>query len=203
MRLMRRKIGRKGSVMAKAKKSADARGKGGGEGKTPSMLMSVLAFVIITVVGAGAGAFHGMQVAGKLAPAHAEEPNGGGAKAGGKKSDAEVAGQHAVAPTGPLPDNAGGRIFRLKSIITNLAAPNKAWVRLEASIVLKGEPLENVELLTGKVSDDIVAFLRTVRLSQIEGPSGFQYLREDLSERAKIRSKGKISELVIRVLIVE
>ena len=40
-------------------------------------------------------------------------------------------------------------------------------------------------------------------LTQIEGASGFQHLREDLNERARIRSGGKVRDLVIQALIVE
>jgi flagellar FliL protein len=48
-----------------------------------------------------------------------------------------------------------------------------------------------------------VAYLRTVPLAQIEGPSGFLHLREDLNERARIRSGGKVKELVVQSLMLE
>ena len=53
------------------------------------------------------------------------------------------------------------------------------------------------------ISEDILAYLRTVTLSQIEGPSGMQHLREDLVERARIRSEGRVKELVIQTLVVQ
>ena len=38
---------------------------------------------------------------------------------------------------------------------------------------------------------------------QIEGANGFQNLREDLNERARVRSGGRVREVVIQSLVVE
>jgi flagellar FliL protein len=40
-------------------------------------------------------------------------------------------------------------------------------------------------------------------IDQIEGPSGFQHLREDLNDRVRVRSEGKVLELIIQSLILE
>ncbi len=58
-------------------------------------------------------------------------------------------------------------------------------------------------MLAATITEDIVAYLRTVSLAQIEGASGFQHLREDLNDRARVRSGGKVRELIIHTLIVE
>ena len=91
----------------------------------------------------------------------------------------------------------------LASIVTNLGGPKGTWVRLEAAIVLGPDTAKEESLLSGKISEDIVAFLRTVPLAQIEGANGFQNLREDLNDRARIRSEGKVREIIIQSLIVE
>ncbi len=39
-----------------------------------------------------------------------------------------------------------------------------------------------------------MAYLRTIPLSQLEGPSGLIHLREDLNERARMRSEGHVEE---------
>lgn len=95
------------------------------------------------------------------------------------------------------------RLKPLAPIITNLGDPQRAWVRLEASLVLEGEPLGDTEVLAARVAEDIVAFLRSVSLAQFQGASGFQHLREDLSERARLRGAGRVSDLVIHGFIVE
>ena len=94
-----------------------------------------------------------------------------------------------------------GNLKPLPSIVTNLAAPGSAWVRLEASVMMEGDGAE--EALLAKVAEDFVAFLRTVSLTQIESGSGFQHLREDLSERARIRTNGRGRDLLIQAFIVE
>ncbi|MFU0505476.1 flagellar basal body-associated FliL family protein [Pseudaminobacter sp. NGMCC 1.201702] len=88
----------------------------------------------------------------------------------------------------------------LAPITTNLAAPTETWVRLEAAIVLD-EP--QPQSLADDIHQDLLAFLRTVKLHQIEGASGFQHLKADLEERAKIRSEGHVKQLLIRTLLFE
>ena len=45
--------------------------------------------------------------------------------------------------------------------------------------------------------------LGALSAAQIEGARGLQYLREDLNERAAIRSAGKVRELIIETLVVQ
>ncbi len=40
-------------------------------------------------------------------------------------------------------------------------------------------------------------------MAQVEGASGLQHLREDLNERAVLRSKGAIRELIVESLVVQ
>lgn len=91
-------------------------------------------------------------------------------------------------------------VVDMRPVTTNLAAPNSVWVRLEASLVFEESP---PSLMSDEVQQDLLAFLRTVKLHQIEGPSGFQHLKMDLEERAKIRSAGLVKKLLIRTLLFE
>ena len=63
--------------------------------------------------------------------------------------------------------------------------------------------LPHPEARRGEIGDDILAYLRTVTLKQLEGPVGLQSIREDLNERAATRSDGKVREFVIRTLVVQ
>ncbi len=94
-------------------------------------------------------------------------------------------------------------IYDLPPIVTNLGAPQDTWIRLEASIVFDPKILPHPEAVAGKIGDDILAYLRTVTLKQLEGPIGLQAIREDLNERAATRSEGKVRELVLRTLVVQ
>jgi flagellar FliL protein len=87
-------------------------------------------------------------------------------------------------------------------VVTNLASSDDAWVRLESALVMASADGAN-DVLAGEIRQDILAYLRTVSLAQIQGPSGLLHLREDLNERVQIRSKGAVKELVIQALIVQ
>lgn len=91
----------------------------------------------------------------------------------------------------------------LKPILTNLAAPTTAWVRIEASIVYKVGELTNPQVAATQIREDIMTYLRTLTLTQLGAPSAMQNLREDLNERAKLRVEGKLNELVIESLVVQ
>ena len=85
---------------------------------------------------------------------------------------------------------------------TNLAEPTESWVRVESSVVLKGV-VPNADVTLAEIRADLLAYLRTLSLAQIEGASGLQHLREDLNERVARRSKGTIRELIVESLVVQ
>jgi flagellar FliL protein len=95
------------------------------------------------------------------------------------------------------------RLRKLSPVVTNLASPPNTWVRLEASVVTDQLTEEEASVLVARVGEDVVAYLRTISPAQIEGARGLQYLREDLNERAAIRSSGKVRELIIETLVVQ
>jgi flagellar FliL protein len=88
----------------------------------------------------------------------------------------------------------------LDPITTNLAYPAERWVRLDISVLFE-EPTDPE--LARTIHQDILAYMRTVSLQQIEGARGFQHLRADLTERAELRSDGKVSELLFRTFVIE
>jgi flagellar FliL protein len=98
---------------------------------------------------------------------------------------------------------ASADLFDMPPIVTNLGAPRDTWIRLEASIVFDAKALPHPEIMAGEIAGDELAYLRTVALTQIEGPIGLQDIRQDLNERALIRSGGKVTELIIRTLVVQ
>jgi len=94
-------------------------------------------------------------------------------------------------------------IKKLAPVVTNLAGSGTDWVRLEASIIYKGGLEFNPDVVVAEARQDILAYLRTISLAQIQGPSGLLHVREDLNERVKLRSKGMIQELVLETLVVQ
>jgi flagellar FliL protein len=159
-----------------------------GEPKGSSPLALVLALIIVTVLAAGTGGLIGLF----LQPqAHQSGPAPAQSKA---EHQAKEAGGHGTA---------GASLKVLAPVTTNLSGQKSTWVRLETAIVLEGEPPADVDVLGGKITDDILAFMRTVPLAHIEGPSGYQNLREDLNDLVLVRSGGKVRELVVQTLIIE
>jgi flagellar FliL protein len=94
-------------------------------------------------------------------------------------------------------------VVDLPPIVTNLGAPQDTWVRLEGSIVFDPKTLPHPEAVAGEIGDDVLAYLRTVSLHQLEGPIGLENIRQDLNERAATRSGGKVRAFVIKTLVVQ
>jgi flagellar protein FliL len=152
--------------------------------KKPAMLAIVAEVAILTCFAVGAGGLFGMQVLGESD--HKGKPREPVASPGQKSRYSETASLK------PLP-----------AIVTNLAGPKGTWIRIEASIVFGTDASGGSNALAASIAEDIIAYLRTVPLAQVEGPSGFLHLREDLNDRARIRSGGKVRELVIQAMVLE
>ena len=144
----------------------------------------IAAIVVLTLVAIGAGALAGLHLF-----AAAERA------ADAKKS---------AAPP-PLPSSYTGsaRLRKLSPIVTNLAAPANNWARVEASMVTESMSDEDAGILAAHISEDIVTYLRSASVVQFEGSRGLQHLRDDLIERANIRSSGKVRELIIETLVIQ
>ena len=91
----------------------------------------------------------------------------------------------------------------LAPIVTNLAAPEGAVVRLQTAIVYDKSDAQQIDIVAAKIGDDILAFVKTLTVAQLQGASGLQHLREDLNERAAVRSDGRVHELMIEMLVVQ
>lgn len=94
-------------------------------------------------------------------------------------------------------------LVRLEPVIANLSAPSNTWVRIESSIVFENGALANPEASAAQIAQDMIAYLRTLSLSQLQGPTALQYLRDDLNERAMLRTDGQVRELIIETMVVQ
>ena len=91
-------------------------------------------------------------------------------------------------------------VIDLDPITVNLAAPSDVWARAELSIAV-AEEIDDV--LIAEIENDMLAYLRTVRLRSVALPSGFQHLVTDLQDRAALRSEGRVKRVFIRALVLE
>lgn len=153
---------------------------------SPTVLMAI-AIVILTVLGAGGGWMVGGMVAPKI-------------KAAEEAVKAE-AGEHGGKEEGiPHIATEANGIVQLEPITTNLAYPSDNWVRLEVALLFKGAP---DVVIAEDIHQDILAYLRTVSLQQVEGPRGFQYLKDDIQERVDLRSEGRVTKVMFRTFVIE
>lgn len=166
--------------------------------KGPSIVVQIAVFLVMTAAAVGIGWLSGsylnssMPHEEKSEPAEASAPSGGHGEA--KHGGEEKGGEKKLGAGNPL-------VLDLGTITTNLAAPSDTWLRLELSVVLD-QPSQDT-MLAETIHQDLLAFMRTVKLHQIEGASGFQHLKADLLERASIRSDGHVQAVLIRTLLFE
>lgn len=164
-----------------ARKDAKSEGKGGG-----GLVGLIVVTVIALACGAGFGFYIDAQLKGRAV-----------AKAVDETEEAGRAVEAAVPTISP-----SAQLVALAPIITNLAAPESVWMRVEASILVEDAP-PGASALAAQLAEDMVAYLRTTTLAQFKGPSGFQNLREDFKDRAAIRDPLRIKDVIIHGVVVE
>lgn len=168
-----------------------------GEGKKKSGLMGLLIpLVVLTAVGGGGGWVIGNMLAPQVKQAE-ETAKAAEAAAAGEHGGGEAKKEEEGLPK--ISTEANG-VVALEPITTNLAYPSENWIRLEVALMFNGPP--DVKIAED-VHQDIMAYLRTVSLQQVEGPRGFQYLKDDLQERVDLRSEGRVSKVMFRTLVIE
>ncbi|HML27316.1 MAG TPA: flagellar basal body protein FliL [Hyphomicrobium sp.] len=168
--------------MAKEKSKKDDQKAGGGFG---SFMVSA---IIALLLGIGAGGAFGY-----FAMPEASSSNASSQSAAGTQSTPPP-------PAGRFPNDAIE--IAVPSVIADLASGAKVRARLDVSIVVvHGTP--ETTTLVGEVREDVIAYLKGLSLSDIEGVRGFQNLREQLDDRARIRGRGAILGLLIGGLVLE
>lgn len=148
----------------------------------------LVGFVIVSVIALGLGAGFGMFLG--------NVPKDEAVKVAGKEKAPVV--EKPVAPKG-YPD---AKLVEMAPIVANLGGPGDSWIRVEASILVQGFD-EGANALAAQLAEDFAAYLKTATLSQFEGPSGFQNLREDFLDRATIRDREHIKDVIIHGIVVE
>ncbi|MCT7377572.1 flagellar basal body-associated FliL family protein [Chelativorans salis] len=156
--------------------------------KGPSPLVQVAALLTVTALAVGMGWYTGGYLEGHQTPV--SEPGTIKDQGHAKGVEEQPDGESQLAPS----------VTALDPITTNLADPTEVWVRMELAIAFDGEPDQE---LAHTIHQDLLAYMRTVKLRQIESASGFQYLKADLRERARIRSEGRVSDVLVITFLYE
>jgi flagellar FliL protein len=158
-----------------------------GRSKKSGMVMTLVGIAVLTLLGAGGGWALGKVVAPDIK--------------GAAEAEARTAEEQKAAEAGlPRISTEANNIVQLEPITSNLAYPSENWIRLEVALLFNGPPDVKV---AEDIHQDILAYIRTVTLQQIEGPRGFQYLRDDIQERVDLRSQGRVSKVMFRTFVIE
>ena len=164
-----------------------------GKKKSP-LVLTIAAIAILTMLGGGGGWLVGTMIAPKIKAAESAKQADAA-----KTADAHGPGKAGEEGLPRISIEANG-VVQLEPITTNLAYPSENWIRLEVALLFKGVPDVT---LSEAIHQDILAYLRTVSLQQVEGPRGFQYLKDDIQERVDLRSEGRVSKVMFRTFVIE
>jgi flagellar protein FliL len=155
-------------------------------GSRAAQLRWLLLFALLTLLAAGVGGVSSLYMIGQVERAVDERT----------KAEEETV-QRVVTY------DSGSTVTSLGTLVTNLASPGDVWIRLEASVVVRTGTFANPQAMVAEIRQDLLGYLRTLSVAQIEGPSGLAHLREDLAERVQVRSKGQARDLFIETLVVQ
>jgi flagellar FliL protein len=170
---------------------ADAVENQGNPKKRPAVPIMAAGLLALTVLGGGGGWFLGTMIAPDVKSAEQAVATEA-ASAAEQKKEGEAGLPHI--------STEANNIVQLEPITSNLAYPSENWVRLEVALLFDGPP--DVKMAED-IHQDIMAYIRTVSLQQIEGPRGFQYLKDDIQERVDLRSQGRVSKVMFRTFVIE
>lgn len=122
---------------------------------------------------------------------------------------AETAGEGEIAPTEPgavvADDVSKGpfEVVQLPPIITNIADPSKVWVRLEGNLLFDKSREADSAIVSAKLAQHVMAYLKTLKLSDLQGEGAMYAVSEDLDEIVKSLSDGEVQALLLSGLVFE
>ncbi|WP_027056829.1 flagellar basal body-associated FliL family protein [Mesorhizobium erdmanii] len=154
--------------------------------KGPSLIVQGAMLLVVTAAAIGMGWMSGGYLKGVAAPSSVPAAP----ENEGKATPPAAAQQPGTGPT----------LVALAPITTNIASPADTWIRMEVSVVYDSP---QPPAMSEDIQQDLLAFVRTLKMHQVEGASGYQHLKADLEERASIRSQGHAKQVLIRTLLLE
>ena len=110
----------------------------------------------------------------------------------------------AVAPSKNLPELAREVVVALEPILVSSEGRKQHWLRLEGAISFKQSPgKDELQLLLKNIAEDMLTYLRSTPLEQFESAVGIEFLRDELFEIARMRSKGRASKFILKAMVIE
>lgn len=158
---------------------------GAGDSRNGGLVVIFLVIALAAAAGSGFSWYFAakpsISPAGGEAPAQVAEPKAASVAA-------------AAAPDFVLP---------LEPIMVNVGL-SKRWLRLEGAVLFNTAPSkEELPVLARQLSADALGFLRSTSIAQLETAVGLEFILEDLTELARLRSQGRARVFVIKSLVIE
>lgn len=88
----------------------------------------------------------------------------------------------------------------LPPLTTNIGEPSAVWARVELSLASKKPVPEDI---ASRVAEEILIYMRTVKLAHVSKPSGFRYFLEDVREIAAVNVGPDFVEVFPTAVIFE
>jgi flagellar FliL protein len=167
-----------------------------GKKKTPSFMSRLIEFLLVTLIAAGAGV--GLTA---MNPPPPPKAGAGDSPPPGKLTPQKKPGETAASAVAC--GRGGSNMIDMPPIVTNVASPADVWIRLEASMVFDAKTLPHPEVVAAEIATDELAYLHTVSVNELQGPIGLENIRQDLRDRAYVRSGGKVTDLLIKTLVLQ
>jgi flagellar FliL protein len=104
------------------------------------------------------------------------------------------------------PDKGAAKLqtmIELPPLVVGLTAPTGMWVRFEGTAVVEPMEAKAAQELRARLADDFLSYFAALSLPEVEGVVGLKSIREDLEERARLRSEGKVKEIVVQTLVAQ
>lgn len=172
--------------------------------KKGGLMGTIIPLVVCSLIAVGAGWFIAGQLAsppseGAMKTANKEKEDGhGGGKAKKKSGHGEE-----DAHESKRESSAGTGVVVLDPILVALKNSQNAYLRLEIAVVADtGANLDSEENKI-RLGSEIGAFVQTLSLAQMSGPSGYLHFREDITDRIRLFSEGAVKEVLIMSMVAE
>ncbi len=167
------------------------------EPKKPSIIVRLILPLILILAAGGAGFGFAK---GYVAPMLAQDSAMNAAMVAGKEKAAMEKEADEANSEEMVGEPGSSSIIDLEAVVTNLAEPSDVWVSAELSLMFTEPPEVG---MPETIQEDFVSHLRTIKLRNLQGSSGFQHLIADLNDLAMLRSENKVSRVHVRAFLVE
>jgi flagellar protein FliL len=94
-------------------------------------------------------------------------------------------------------------VVALPPVITNISDPSTMWVRLEGSLLFDTSKEGDTAVVAAKLSQHVVVYLNTLKLTDIQGAGAIHALSQDLNEIVTSMSDGQVQGFLLSGLVFE